>query len=109
MQKGSCCPALCLPAWLPFSLPGVGLCSHLSQVAKGMLKGGARRGVFKHLLRNVGEMWVSGAHRQAQPCESIGGKETSGVYGRLASGGALCFPLSSIRCTFGWKIKADAP
>lgn len=77
--------------------------------AKGMLKGGARRGVFKHLLRNVGETWVSGAHRQAQPCESIGGQETLGVYVRVASGGALRSTLSSIRRTFGWKIKADAP
>lgn len=104
-------------AVLPFvSLPGCpspylvwGYVPNLGQVAKEMLKGGARRGVFKHLLRNMGEMWVSGAHRQAQRCESIRGQETSGVYGRVASGGALRFPLSSMRCTFGWKINADAP
>ena len=32
-----------------------------------------------------------------------------GVYGRVASGGALHSTLSSIRPIFGRKVKADAP
>lgn len=46
------------PCWLPFSLPGVGSVPNLGQVAKGMLKGSARKGVFKHLLRNAGRRGV---------------------------------------------------
>ena len=55
MQEGSWCPALCA------SLPGCpspylvwGSVPNLGQVAKGMLKGSAHKGVFKHLLRNAG-------------------------------------------------------
>lgn len=92
VQEGSCCPALCA------SLPGCpppylvwGSVPNLGQVAKGMLKGGALRGVFKHLLRKAGRRGCLMLTVNPSPVNP------SGDFGGVRQGGKWrCAPLSSL-------------
>lgn len=96
VQEGSCCPALCasLPGCPPYLVWGS--VPNLGQVAKGMLKGGALRGVFKHLLRKAGRRLCS-EHGCLMLTVNPSPVNPSGDFGGVRQGGRWrCAPLSSL-------------